>query len=84
MTPVIHLNGESRESHTGKREAVYTALREVGDLMRQCAPNMRDYYVKPDGGHASFNADCEEHYRRLGVLESLREVLVQEIELMES
>lgn len=47
VTPIIHLNGTSKESLLEALENAYAAVREAMDKLRECAPNGRDYYPEP-------------------------------------
>ncbi len=62
IIPTIHLNGTSKEQLTGALSAAYDGLNAAYDLLKQTAPNGRDYY--PQGGDAMEMA-VDEHMSRL-------------------
>lgn len=70
--PTIHLNGTSAESLLEDLGQAYTALGEAYEKLQQCAPNGRDYYVKP----GTMETARAEHHDRLRRVESVREELV--------
>ena len=47
ITPIIHLNGDRRETLQNKLEAAYAAVCAAMDALRQCAPNGRNFYPEP-------------------------------------
>jgi hypothetical protein len=44
--PTVHLNGTSKDSLIEPLDASYFLLDEAVKMMKQSAPNGRDYYVK--------------------------------------
>ena len=48
-TPLIHMNGDSRDGLLDPMEALYLAIGESLDKIGACNPNMRNYYPYPDG-----------------------------------
>lgn len=68
--PTIHLNGTSRESLMDGFEAAYYALGKAYDVLKQTAPNGRDYY--PQGPHALQQA-ADEHMARLRKIDEVRD-----------
>jgi len=55
-TPIIHLNGTSRESLIREYEALNAALKEVEARLVDCTLHRRDFYVSDDDPHRWFNA----------------------------
>jgi hypothetical protein len=47
VTPIIHLNGDRRETLLDNLERAFRAVRAAMDALRQCAPNGRNYYPEP-------------------------------------
>ena len=47
VTPIIHLNGTSREALSDALCEAYAAVNEALEKLRECAPNGRDYYPEP-------------------------------------
>lgn len=60
--PTIHPNGTPKRMLMDGLMTVHAALDAVYGLMRQCAPNGRDYY--PQGPEA-FDKAFDEHLRRM-------------------
>lgn len=73
VTPIVHLNGTSREALSEALCEAYAAVNEALDKLRLCAPNGRDYYPEPGKMQRA-----EEQHRTRGeylkaVLDSLQE-----------
>ena len=47
VTPIIHLNGNSKQSLLDALKEAYRAVRAAMDALRQCAPNGRNFYPEP-------------------------------------
>lgn len=47
ITPIIHLNGDRRETLMENLESAYRAVDDAMDKLRECAPNGRNYYPNP-------------------------------------
>jgi hypothetical protein len=47
VTPIIHMNGDRRETLLAQLEQAYRAVSHAMDALRQCAPNGRNYYPEP-------------------------------------
>ena len=43
--PIVHLNGDRRETLTDNLETAYHCVQTAMDAMRQCAPNGRNAYL---------------------------------------
>lgn len=67
--PTVHPNGTPKETLCKGYEDVYDALDNALTLMKEAAPNGRDYY--PQGDDAFANA-CNEHRERAA---KIREVM---------
>lgn len=48
-TPMIHLNGTSKNDLVECLDQLYDAVNKAYYLTRPCSPNMRDYYPYSDG-----------------------------------
>ena len=75
ILPIVHLNGTSKGALIESRSNVYDALRQVLDVMREMAPNGRDYYPQP----GLMEKALEQHHRRGKVIADLMTELEQEI-----
>jgi len=47
ITPIIHRNGDRRETLLENIEHAYRAVRAAQDALRHCAPNGRNFYPEP-------------------------------------
>lgn len=47
ITPIIHTNGDRRETLLANLEHAYSAVRDAMDALRQCAGNGRNFYPEP-------------------------------------
>ena len=59
ITPIIHLNGDRAETLIQRLEATWDMLDAAVTLLRDCAPNGRNYY--PDPGRME---QAEQQYTR--------------------
>jgi hypothetical protein len=79
ITPIIHLNGNRKETLIANLEEAYRALRTAQDALRECAPNGRNYYPEP--GRL---AQAEAQYRtRQEHLQAVCDSLLVEVEKIE-
>lgn len=67
QTPIIHMNGTSREELVRQIEEVLEALHDTREKIAAAAPNARDYYL----GGRDFSKATEEHIARMHTLERL-------------
>ena len=74
-TPTIHNNGTSAKSLRGALEDAYGAASDVLDLLTECRPNARDYYVTPGTMDAAI---AQSDYRE-NLIHALRESIEEEI-----
>lgn len=81
VAPHVHLNGTSKAELLEQLENIYTALGEAYDAVKRSAPNGRDYYPLPPD---AMEAAREQHVRRLTVIDSLRNELVAQCNMIES
>jgi len=72
MRPTIHNNGSSPEDLRDSYAAARRLCRELGDALRACTPNGRDYY--PQGPEALPLAS-EEHQDRQRAVKRLHDEL---------
>jgi tRNA isopentenyl-2-thiomethyl-A-37 hydroxylase MiaE len=47
FVPVVHMNGDRRETLLDNLECAYMAVRTAMDALRQCTPNGRNAYPVP-------------------------------------
>ena len=47
VTPIIHMNGDRKQTLMDNIENAYMAVREAMKKLRECAPNGRNYYLVP-------------------------------------
>ena len=78
VAPCIHLNGTSAESLSNAMEAAYSALYKARDLLRQCAPNGRDYYI----GDVHLTQAEGQHRRRQLAIDAVMNSLETEMDLI--
>lgn len=78
VTPIIHLNGTSKERLFEARECVYHALCNLYALMAEIAPNGRDYYPEP----GRMERAIEQHQRRSKVIADLQAEIGEEMEMI--
>jgi hypothetical protein len=45
IVPIVHLNGDRKETLMDQLASVYAALRDAEDVLRDAAPNARNYYL---------------------------------------
>jgi len=74
ITPIIHLNGDRRETLLENLENAYRAVDFALDKLRQCAPNGRNYYPAP----GRMQLAEAQHRERMLHLQSVRDSLGSE------
>ena len=74
ITPIIHMNGDRKETLLANLEAAYDAVQSAIDALRQCSPNGRNYY--PELGRLQ-KAEAQ-HLERMKHLYAVRESLEAE------
>jgi len=47
VTPIIHMNGDRKDTLIRNLEDAYRAVRAAQLALRECAPNGRNYYPEP-------------------------------------
>lgn len=73
--PTIHLNGTSKERLLDDYCAALSALAKAREALIPTGPNMRDYYVQPDGA-ANHRIALDAHRRRIADLDAItREIM---------
>jgi hypothetical protein len=75
ITPIIHLNGDRKDTLVANLEQAYQAVMQAMDTLRQCAPNGRNYYPEP-GRMQQAEA---QHRRRQTHLQAVLDDLVAEV-----
>jgi hypothetical protein len=76
-TPIVHMNGTSRDALVEMRCEVYHKLNDAYDALKQMAPHGRDYYIKENGNTALVCAQ-RLHMKRLKVIHDLQEEISAE------
>ena len=76
VIPIVHLNGDRKETLTRTLEQAYRALRAAEGAVQQCAGNARNFY--PDPGR--WEQYCAQHRARLAHLRAVMESLIAEVE----
>ncbi|HEY5865107.1 MAG TPA: hypothetical protein VI542_06075 [Candidatus Tectomicrobia bacterium] len=77
ITPIIHPNGDSKETLLANLEHAYHAVREAMEALRDCSPNARNFYVQP-GRMQKAEAQHRERQEHLqAVLTSLEAEAIQ-------
>lgn len=79
VTPIVHLNGTSKDELLALRENVYSALDSTLAALRQMGPNGRDYYPEP----GRMQRAEDQHRRRCQLLTDLMEEIEQECGMIE-
>lgn len=79
VTPVVHRNGDRKETLIKQLEVAYRAVHAAQLALRECAGNRRNFYV--DEGR--WEAYRIQHQERMAHLEALRLSLVAEVEQIE-
>ena len=72
--PTIHLNGTSKQELIDQLCDACNALNDAASAIANTRPNGRDYYVQDD---RNFPKALEEHSRRINLLISVRNELMQ-------
>lgn len=80
VLPVAHINGTNRDALIEQLCAVYSALGDALDTLRQAAPNGRDYYP---AGAVLMEAAQRQHDRRARMLADLRDELEAQVAAIE-
>lgn len=76
--PTIHINGSNPQTMIHDLSLLAQHLRDARERLKNVAPHMRDYYVKPDGGNREFEAARLAHSRRMRAID----LVLDEIEEM--
>ena len=77
IVPCIHMNGTSKKDLSDRLEEAHDAIGVAYDILRQTAPNGRDYYVYDGSGSQvlAYNQARSEYQDRMKRLHSVREEL---------
>lgn len=77
ITPIIHLNGDRRETLLANIEHAYEAVQNAIEALQRCAPNGRNFYPVP----GRFEKAEAQHWTRMehlgSVLTSLKAEAIQ-------
>jgi hypothetical protein len=79
VTPIIHLNGDRRETLVRNLEHAYRAVRAAQTALAECAGNGRNFY--PDPGR--FERYQAQHRERHDHLQAVMDSLAAEAEQIE-
>ena len=79
VIPVVHMNGDTAEALTGQLHRAYIAISDAIDVLRECAPNGRNYYPAP----GLLKLAQAQHAARIEALHNVRYSLVREQEGIE-
>jgi hypothetical protein len=80
ITPIVHLNGTSRQDLLDQRFAAFDALTEAGEVFAKAAPNARDYYPR---GAEYVEAAQRQHDQRMDSLKAIMAGLQDELEALQ-
>lgn len=80
VAPSVHMNGTSQKSLLDSRGDAYDALNKAYEVLKQTAPNGRDYYVSDDP--KSLERATEQHMARLRAIQSVMDSLESEMDLI--
>lgn len=75
ITPIIHLNGDRKETLVQNLKAAYAAVRNAQAVLQQCAPNGRNYYPEP----GRFELALAQHTARQQALLEIRKSIEDEM-----
>jgi hypothetical protein len=67
VLPIIHMNGDTRETLLANLSNLYSALREADRALCQCSPNGRNFYPVP----GLMEKAVAQHRRRQATLAAL-------------
>jgi hypothetical protein len=76
IVPIIHLNGTSPDRLCEALSDVYYSASQLMEVLKQAAPNGRDYYPMP----GLFDKACEQHRARMQSVTDLQTSIEKEIE----
>ena len=68
ITPIIHLNGDRRETLLANLEAAYRAVYAAIDALQECSGNGRNFYPEP-GRLERYQAQHEARWLHLRTVE---------------
>lgn len=80
ITPIIHLNGDRKETLIRNLKTAYDALSAARKALRECAPNGRNYYPVP----GRLQQAEAQHRARQEAVQAVMESLVAEVEGIEA
>ena len=75
VVPIIHLNGDRKEVLLERLERAYDALQAAYALLKDCAPNGRNYYPAPGLMERAIAQHLERQRHLDAVLESIDQEL---------
>ncbi len=79
VTPIIHLNGDRKETLVTNLENAYKALRKACLALMQSAPNGRNFYPEP----GRYERAYEQHTIRMQHLQEVLDSLSAEVNQIE-
>jgi hypothetical protein len=71
ILPIIHLNGDRKETLVRHIEAAFDALSAAYDALKDCAPNGRNYYPAPGRMEDALAQHIARQEAVVGVMDSL-------------
>lgn len=80
--PQPHLNGDTKETLISDLRDAFHAISQAYEALKKTVPNMRNFYIQPDGSNAYQHARAQ-YERRLRTLNFLRQELTYEAELIQ-
>jgi len=79
VAPCVHLNGTSKAALMDQLSKVYAALETARDMLKQAAPNGRDYYIGP---HTLKDAEVQQ-WERMKAIDAIQRSIESEMELID-
>ncbi len=79
IVPVIHGNGSSKQDLMERRSKAWDALDTAYQALKATGPNSRDY-----NGGEHYEQACEQHQRRLKMLDDILDDLGCEMDAIEA
>ena len=81
VSPSVHLNGTSQKSLLDSRGDAHDALNNAYEVLKQTAPNGRDYYVSA-ADPKSLERATEQHMARLNAIQAVMDSIESEMDLI--
>jgi hypothetical protein len=81
--PCLNNNGDTAETLLKCRIKLYSALMDLGPLLAECAPHMRNYHCMSDSASRYRSARSNSN-QRYGAIDSIKREILEDVEAIQA